>query len=254
MTRLVSTLTLICVLAACMVAAQAASTRMPYGSFLTRPVADADDLAQLLRQDRVVAQRFANHYGINNDAIADYIEKYGEVITLSKSKNYVEYFIDYSGRVRKHHKLLRPGTRILMVRGTPMLDMRCGNPMNKTLPQVVEKVEPMVQETPPAPVPAAAPAEVVEMPQVIPEPEIVAPPPVEPVVQVLAESPMEYPTAVAPSAGIQELALLLPGLVALGTLSGGSTETAVPEPSGLLTLGLGGAGFVLTCSRKLRKR
>lgn len=228
---------------------------MPYGSFLTRPVSDGDDLAQLLRQDKVVAQRFANHYGMTNDAIADYVEKYGQVITLSESKNYVEYFIEPSGNVRKHHKLLRPGTRILVVRGTPILDLRCGNPMNKALPQIVEKVEPAVQEAPPSAAAAAAPApEPVVQPEVLQEP--VPPPPApEPVVQVLAELPMEYPTAILSVPNATELAYLLPGLVSLGTLTGGSeSQQPVPEPAGLLAFGLGGAGFVLTCYRRFRNR
>ena len=243
MTRLSAVLILICVLAACVLPAQAAPTGVPYGSFLTKPVVDADDLAQLIRRDKVVAQRFANFYGMNNDALADYIEKYGQVITVSKSGNYVEYFIDNAGKVRKHHKLLRPGTRILVVKGTPVLDLRCGNPMNKVLPQIVEKVEPIVQETPPPPAP-----EPVLQPQVLQQPP-------EPVVEVLAEQPMEYPAALISSPVTKELAWLLPGLLGLGTLSGGgSTETVVPEPAGLLVFGLGGTGLAFACYRKLRSR
>lgn len=216
---------------------------MPYGSFLTRPVSDADDLARHIRQDKVVAQRFANFYGMNNDAIADYIEKYGQVITISKSKNFLEYFIDKNGQVRKHHKLLRPGTRILVVKGTPLLDLRCGNPMGKVLPPVIEKVEPKVEETPPVETPVL-------------EPEVLqAPPAPEPVVEVLAAKPMEYPTPIASNPVPKELAWLLPGLIGFGTLSGGGEEAQpVPEPSGLLALGLGGAGLILTCYRRLRNR
>ena len=254
MTRLNAVLLLFCVLAACMLPAQAAT--MPYGSFLTRPISDGDDLAQLLRRDKVVARRFANHYGMSNDAIADYIEKYGQVVTLSQSKNYVEYFIESSGRVRKHHKLLRPGTRILVVKGTPVLDMRCGNPMNKTLPKIVERVQPMVQETPPPPAPAPVQPQALETPplvQVLEQPVAPPPPAPEPLVQVLSEKPMEYP-AIASSPGITELAWLLPGLVGLSTLGGGSSNAVVPEPTGLMVLGFGAAGFVLTCSRRLRNR
>ena len=235
----------ICVLAACVQPAQAASTRMPYGSFLTRPVSGAADFAQLLRQDKVVAQRFADHYGINNDALADYFEKYGKVVTISKSGSYLEYFIDKYGRVQKHHKLLRPGTKILVVKGTPILDLRCGNPMNKSLPKIVEKAEPIVQEIT-APEPAPAPAC-----------EVVQEPAPQPVVQVLPETPMEYPTAVTVTSAprVNELVWLLPGLVGLGTLSGGgdSPGPPIPETSALL-LGVGGTGFVLTFYRRLRNR
>ena len=244
MTRFSALIMLVCVLAACVLPAQAASTRMPYGSFLTRPVSGAADFAQLLRQDKVVAQRFADHYGMNNDALADYFEKYGKVVTISKSGSYVEYFIDKYGRVQKHHKLLRPGTKILAVKGTPILDLRCGNPMNKTLPKIVEKAEPIVQE-----ITAPAPA---------PEPVVIQPTPAPvPVVQVLPEKPLEYPTAVtvATAPRVNELVWLLPGLIGLGTLSGGSDNPGppIPETSALL-LGLGGTGFVLTFYRRLRNR
>lgn len=255
---------------------------MPYGSFLTRPVSDGDDLAQLLRQDKVVARRFANHYGMTNDAIADYIEKYAKVVTLTQSKNYVEYFIEPSGMVRKHHKLLRPGTRVLAVRNMPILDMRCGNPMNKALPLIIEKVEPLVQETPPPPAPeAAAPAvsptpelEPVVQPEALLEPTPPPPAPI-PVVQVLAEKPMEYPAAILSAPNPTKLAWLLPGLIGVGTLGGGASDSSsppsptnpssptnppiqpsqpVPEPAGLLAFGFGGVGFVLTCYRRFRNR
>lgn len=245
MTRFSALIMLICVLAAC-VPAQAASTRMPYGSFLTRPVSGAADFAQLLRQDKVVAQRFADHYGINNDALADYFEKYGKVVTVSKSGSYLEYFINKYGRVQKHHKLLRPGTKILAVKGTPILDLRCGNPMNKALPKIVEKAEPIVQEiTAPEPAPAPAPEVVQEL---TPVPD--------PVVQVLVEKPLEYPTAVAVTSAprVNELVWLLPGLVGLGTLGGSDNPgPPIPETSALL-LGVGGTGFVLTFYRRLRNR
>jgi len=250
MIRLIGMSLLICVLGACMVSAQAAN-RMPYGAFLTRPVSDINDLASHIREDRVVAQRFADFYGVSNDALADYIEKNGKTVTLTKSGSYLEYFLDAQGKVRKHNKLLRPGVKILAVNNVYVMDMRCGNPMVRTLPQVVEEVKPIIQETPPAPV-EAPPVEAIEIPQLLPEPELPPPPAPEPVVEVIPETPMEYPTAMV-SPGIQEFALLLPGLFALGTLSGGGNEP-VPEPTGFMVLGLGGAGFVLTCSRKLRKR
>jgi hypothetical protein len=242
MTRFSAVIMLICVLAACMLPAQAATTRVPYGSFLTRPVSGAADFAQLLRQDKVVAQRFADHYGINNDALADYFEKYGQTITISKSNSYLEYFIDKYGRVQKHHKLLRPGTKILAVKGTPILDLRCGNPMNKALPKIVEKVEPIVQE-----LPAPAPA---------PEPEVLLEPAPAPAPVQVAEKPLEYPTAVtvAVAPRVNELVWLLPGLVGLGTLGGGNEPgPPIPETSALL-LGVGGTGFVLAWYRRLRNR
>ena len=256
MNRLSAILIVCCALAACMLPAQAASARMPYGSFLTRPVTDVNDLAQLIRQDKVTAQRYANFYGMSNDALADYIEENGKVASISKPGSYVEYFLDNAGGVHRHHKLLPTGTKLLVVNGLPLMDMRCGNPINKALPKVVVKTEPLIQELQPAPAPVqAAPVEVVETPQLLPEPETPAPPAPEPVVQILSESPMEYPTAITSSPGIQELALLLPGLVALGTLGGGSSsDQPVPEPSGLIVLGFGSAGFVLTCCRRFLNR
>ena len=243
MTRLSRLLLLFCMLVVCVLPAVAA-TQMPYGSFLTRPVSDINDLAQLIREDRVTAQRFADFYGISNDAFADYIEKYGEEYTVRKSTSYLEYFID-RGKVKKHHKIVRAGSKLLMIKGEPVMDIHCGNPMARALPVIVEKVEPIVQETP-----APEPPAVVLVPEVLQEPP---PPAPEPVVQVLSEQPMEYPTPIAPSPVPKELAWLLPGLLGLGTLGGGG-ETAVPEPTGLMTLGLSGAGFVILCYRRHRSR
>jgi hypothetical protein len=232
-------------LVACVLPAVAA-TQMPFGSFLTRPVSDINDLAQLIREDRVTAQRFADFYGIGNDALANYIEKYGEEYTVPRSTSYLEYFIDGGGRVRKHHKIVRAGSKVLMIKGMAVMDLQCGNPMVRPLPTIVEKVEPIVQETP-------AP----EQPAVVLEPEVFQEPPPppapEPVVQVLPQIPVEYPT-VAVALSITELAYLLPGLLGLGTLGGGGTDTAVPEPTGLMTLGLSGAGFVILCYRRHRSR
>ena len=244
MTRL-SSLLLFCMLVACVLPAVGA-TQMPYGSFLTRPVSDINDLAQLIREDRVTAQRFADFYGISNDAFADYIEKYGEEYTVRKSTSYIEYFIDGGGKVKKHHKIVRAGTKLLVIKGAPVMDLRCGNPMVRTLTLIVEKVEPIVQETPAPEQPAA-----VLEPEVFQEPP--PPPAPEPVVQVLSEQPMEYPTPIASNPVPKELAWLLPGLLGLGTLGGGG-ETAVPEPTGLMTLGLSGAGFVILCYRRRRSR
>lgn len=273
MIRYVIVLLALCVSVALLAPAHAATSRMPYGSFLTRPVTDAHDFARLLRQDMVVAQRFADHFGMSNDALADYIEKHGRVKGLSQSHHYLEYFIDKRGQVHKHHKWLRPKHRVLFVNGTPVLDMECGNPMTRSLPKLPEQPRPAPrvtqappppapQDRPPAPLPPVPPPPPVEAPPEAPPPpevEIVEEPreiPVPPAAEIVPPSPVE---AAPPSR--RRMSPLLPILigVGIGAAVGDGRDDRPPPPPGpvipessTLALGASGLGAVLLW-RRMRK-
>lgn len=239
----------------------AATMWMPHCSYLPRSVSDAHDFAQLLRENRAVAQRFADHYGMNNDAIADYIEQNGKVVTISKPTGFVEYYIDKSGATHKHQKTLHAGDKILTVRGTPVLDMMCGNPMSRILPPVPTPSKPIPAGTfPPPPTETTTPSvEITEKPLTPPLPPAAVMPPPPPVAEVLppptlipAHIPGEIPGAVTRRSGPFPWFLL----AGLFTIHGGHNAPptppgpppVVPEASSL-ALGIGGMGFILTYFR-----
>ncbi len=293
MTRSSAILLVVSLLVVSALSVGAATSRMPYGSFLTRPITDVNDFAELLRRDRVVGQRFARHFGMSAGALADYIEKHGRIKGLSNSHYYLEYFIDKRGQVHKHHKWLRPKHKVLFVNGTPVLDVQCGNPMTMSLPKFPEPPKPAARVTQapppvvrpgpraPAPPPAVAPppADVAEPPEP-PAPEVVeepgptapAPPPAEapPPAQVVT-APPEAP--VTPGRGGQSWLLPILAAVGIGASvddggnggsggnggnggNGGTTPPpgpVVPE-SGTLALGAGGIGFIMAWHRMRRGR
>lgn len=274
MTRFCMALLILCTLEVLAMPADAATSRMPYGSYLTRPVNDAHDFARLLRQDRVVAQRFADHFGMSNDAIADYIEEHGRVRTLSQAGSYVEFFIDKRGKAHRHFKRLRPKHRVLFVNGTPVLDLECGNPMTKSLPaiprpQVTQAPPPVVRQprpvAPPPPPPVEQPA-----PPAPPEVEITEQPPAPiapptPEVEVLPGPQVEYPAPAEAPPPSRRPNFLLPiligaGIVALDDDGNPPPEPPPPPPPGpvipeasTMVLGLGGAGFIVTWYRMRRR-
>ncbi len=254
MTRL-SVIILLCVLAAFIVPVQAAPY-IPHCSYLTRSATSAHDFAQMLRQDPVVAQRFANHYGMSNDAIADYIEKNGKVVTIQRPTTFTEYYIDSLGHTHKHQKTLRPGDRIIVIRGMPVLDMRCGNPMSKRLPPVPAPRP--IAKAKPAPKPAAPPPQVQITEQPPPAAPLAPPPPV-----VVPPAPAA-PPPVQPAPVVHRRVTPFPWWIALGGvpfIHGPEHKVPPPPPpppgpkvpeSSALMLGVGGIGFVLAAFRRFR--
>jgi hypothetical protein len=222
---------LLCLLFCCISAAQAAKLRTPPGSFFTKPVTDVNDICQLISQDQKVAARFSTHYGMSASELVSYLRANTKVTALTKTTRYNEYFVSkYNGRILSRVKRLTKGARILVaLDGTPLMDLRCGNPFGKTLPKPVTKVESetitLAPETPPPPAP-------------------------EPVSQVLSLPPQQV--SFIPM--LQKAALLIP-LLGIGTL-GGSKEAppVVPEPSSLITMIVGGGSIVLSRYRRMRRR
>jgi len=238
---------LLCLLFCCISAAQAAKLRTPPGSFFTKPVNDVNDVCQLISQDQKVAARFSQHYNMSASELVSYLRANAKVTVLAKTTRYTEYFVSkYKGRILSRVKQLTKGARILVaLDGTPLMDLRCGNPFTKALPKPVTKVESetiaLAPETPPPP----APVEVQQVAQVTP-----APPPPEPVSQVLSLPPQQISFIPV----LEKAALLIP-LLGIGTL-GGSKESppVVPEPSSLITMVMGGGSILLSRYRRMRRR
>lgn len=235
-------LLLLIVLIALPIAAGPAGAKMPPGSFISRPVTDGRDLAELVRHDSVVAERFSKHFGMDVFELCQYFQEYLEVDTLTQSRKYRLYFVGRDGRVIIHEKYLQAGDRVLVDPiGRPVVLMSCGNPFTKRLPVIVAKVlpqkpTPLLLPPPPAPVPPP-PEQVVVM---VKQPE-----PVE--VMVLVEPPVEFVSGSITS-------WILPTLVAGGAVAfSGSDDQPIPEPASMLVLGIGAAGLLFRARRKRRQ-
>ncbi|MBP6964889.1 MAG: hypothetical protein KBC96_10835 [Armatimonadetes bacterium] len=237
---------LLCVLMLCHpVACEAATARvgMPPGSFLTKPVSNPEDLARLIETDKRVAERYSRLFFMNAEKLAAYVRTNLRVGQLNSTGKYTTYYISKGDRILVHQKTFKAGRRMLFgPDGRPIMDLECGNPLVKTLPQVVAQVKPVQQEI--VLPPAEAPPAVVELPT---EPPVVEAPvqeaPViaqqmtvpEPQVEVLGVPPVEFSSA----ASLLSKAIL-PGLLTAAAASAvfsGGGGTPVPEPSGMIALG-----------------
>ncbi len=235
----------LCLLLCAVVFAQAANTRPAPGSYFSKPVSNVDELCRHIQQDPKVGDRFTKHFGMSVSALCTYFKENLKLSTLPKSGRYTEYFVDVHGRMVSHVKYVNRGVPVLVAQdGTPIIDMRCGNPMTKRLPKpiakaqpkIVVKVEPQIQETP----------------KPVLEPVVTPPPPppvqVEPVTQVLAQSPQEISFSPITVVGAGVLALL--PLVGGGAVTGENNVPAVPEPSGMVVLLSGISGLAVIRRRR----
>ena len=227
----------------CIPAADAARISMPPGSFITRPVKDVEDLCLLIEGDKLVAARFSKHFGMSPAALTKYFRDNLKP-SVSHAGKYVEFYIGKNGLIRVHSKTLKAGERILVAfNNQPIVHMKCGNPFTKVLPKPVIKVKSAVQSLPPPPVCTESPLSPPELAPVIGQVE-----PLEPVVLVLAQPPLELVSS-------RSASWILPAVVGGGALAGGnSSDEPIPEPAGLLALGIGIAGLALSGYRRMRRR
>ncbi len=261
---------LVCILALCPAVTSQAATRaaMPPGSFITKSVNNPEDLARLIEQDKRVANRFSRHFGMPAKQLAEYVRKNLRLTQLKSSGKYTTYFISRGDRILVHTKSLKAGRKVFVTPdGKPVLDAACGNPLTRSLPKVVAKVEaeqvvvqkpvtppPPVQETPPtvAELPITPPqveTPVQEAPQIAQE--LNTPPPD---VAVLDLPPTEFSSAASLLSRT-----ILPGLLTAGAASlvFGDDEGGgdiVPEPSGLIALGSAAVMLAGGCGIRRRKR
>ena len=238
-----SLLLAMCLLLCALPFAHAAKSPAP-GAYFTRPVSGVNDLCKLMQEDPKVAARFSKHFGMSTGDLCVYFKENLSLAKLPKNGRHTEYFIDVHGRMVSHIKYLNAGLPVLVTAsGTPVIDMRCGNPMMKRLPKPVAKAAPKIE------VKVAQQTQEL-LPVVVPEPIpiVTPPPPVEPVTQVLAQAPQEF--SFAPAAIASGVAALLP-LLGGGAVSGHNTPTPVPEPSSMLVLLSGITG--LAAARRWRR-
>jgi hypothetical protein len=254
---------------------------VPRNSYLIRPVASARELANQIRTEPVVAQRYARHFKRSAWEFADYVEKHLRLTRLERAQTFNVYYSPPDDRLLVVRRTLPKGTPVFVERNTgkPILKANCGNPLTPaaaipTPPQATLPVEvasvatpiPMFADTinaPQAPVIeiveiAEAPIEEVvaadvlptetlveTLPEAAPEPE--APPTLAP---VAASPTTQLPPAIT-SGGFNWLPFL--PLIALITPRGGDTFEPIPEPTSALILSAG-LGLLYPLSRRALRR
>jgi len=252
---------------------------VPRNSYLIRPVASARELANQIRTEPVVAQRYARHFKRSAWEFADYVEKNLRLTRLERAQTFNVYYAPPDDRLLVVRRTLPKGTPVFVEKrsGKPILKANCGNPLTPAAsippPQATRPVEiasvatpiPMFADTinaPQAPVIeiveiADAPIEEVvaadvlptetlveTLPESAPEPE--APPTLAPV--------MTSPTTQLPPAirGGPNWLPFLPLITLLAPRSG-DDFAPIPEPTSALILGAG-LGLLYPLSRRALRR
>jgi hypothetical protein len=275
----IGTMTLFACLASAAVAAESIAV-VPRNSYLIRPVASARDLANQIRTEPVVAQRYARHFKRSAWEFADYVEKHLRLTRLERAQTFNVYYSPPDDRLLVVRRTLPKGTPVFVERNTgkPILKANCGNPLTPAAsiptPQATLPIE-IASVATPTPVfaevidaPQTPTIEVVEiadapieevvaadvlptetlvetLPEAAPEPE--APPTLAPV----AASPTTQLPPVITGGGFNWLPFL--PLVALITPRGGETYEPIPEPTSALILGAG-LGLLYPLSRRALRR
>jgi hypothetical protein len=275
----IATMALFACLASAAVAAESIAV-VPRNSYLIRPVASAQELANQIRTEPVVAQRYARHFKRSAWEFAEYVEKHLRLTRLERAQTFNVYYSPPDDRLLVARRTLPKGTPVFVERNTgkPILKANCGNPLTPAAsiptPQATLPIE-IASVATPTPVfaeiidaPQAPTIEIVEvadapieevvaadvlptetlvetLPEAVPEPE--APPTLAP---VAASPTTQLPPAIT-SGGFNWLPFL--PLIALITPRGGETFEPIPEPTSALILGAG-LGLLYPLSRRALRR
>jgi|GEM_PF-673968 len=253
---------------------------VPRNSYLIRPVASARELANQIRTEPVVAQRYARHFKRSAWEFADYVEKHLRLTRLERAQTFNVYYSPPDDRLLVVRRTLPKGTPVFVEKrsGKPILKANCGNPLTPAAaipapPQATRPVE-IASVATPTPVfaevidtPQTPTIEVVEI-AVAPIEEVVAADvlPTETLVETLPEAapepeapPVLSPVASAPTPqlppairGGPNWLPFLPLVALLAPRSGGA-PAPIPEPASALILGAG-LGLLYPLSRRALRR
>jgi hypothetical protein len=279
MTIRVGVMTLLGLLAGTAIAVESIAV-VPRNSYLVRPVASARELANQIRTEPVVAQRYARHFRRSAWEFADYVEKHLRLTRLERAQTFNVYYAPPDDRLLVVRRTLPKGTPVFVERNTgkPILKANCGNPLTPaaaipTPPQATLPVEvasvatpiPMFADTinaPQAPVIeiveiAEAPIEEVVAADVLPTetlvetlPEAAPEPEAPPVLSPVASAPTpQLPPAIR---GGPNWLPFLP-LITLLAPRGGDNFAPIPEPTSALILSAG-LGLLYPLSRRALRR
>ena len=278
MTIRVGVMTLLGLLAGTAIAVESIAV-VPRNSYLVRPVASARELANQIRTEPVVAQRYARHFRRSAWEFADYVEKHLRLTRLERAQTFNVYYAPPDDRLLVVRRTLPKGTPVFVEKrsGKPILKANCGNPLTPAAsippPQATRPIE-IASVATPTPVFA----EVIDTPQTptieiveivdAPIEEVVAADvlPTETLVETLPESapepeapPVLSPVASAPTPqlppairGGPNWLPFLP-LITLLAPRGGDNFAPIPEPTSALILSAG-LGLLYPLSRRALRR
>lgn len=254
---------------------------VPRNSYLIRPVGSARELANQIRTEPIVAQRYARHFKRSAWEFAEYVEKNLRLTRLERAQTFNVYYSPPDDRLMVVRRTLPKGTPVFVEKktGKPILKANCGNPLTPAAsiptPQAQVPTE-MSTVVVPQPifseslnVPQSPVIELVEVPDA-PIEEVVAADvlPTETLVETVPESmpdpggPPALDPVVSGSAAVELLPIVGNGrfswipflsLVALIAPRGGSDFEPIPEPSSMLVLGAG-LGLLYPLSRRAFNR
>jgi hypothetical protein len=252
---------------------------VPRNSYLIRPVASARELANQIRTEPVVAQRYARHFKRSAWEFADYVEKNLRLTRLERAQTFNVYYAPPDDRLLVVRRTLPKGTPVFVEKrsGKPILKANCGNPLTPAAsippPQATRPIE-IASVATPTPVfaevidtPQTPTIEIVEiadapieevvaadvlptetlvetLPESAPEPE--APPTLAP---VMTSSTTQLPPAIR---GGPNWLPFLPLITLLAPRSG-DDFAPIPEPTSALILGAG-LGLLYPLSRRALRR
>lgn len=237
------------IVAICLISACALAQRVAPNSFIDHRVSTVSQLVSETKNNPDVMDRFKRHFAMSDEQVISYLGSL-HLSRLRESAVYTVYSVPSTGYVKAHSERLAAGTAVFSdMNGTPILLVKCGNPISKGPNNPVElatvrprpALAPMHEEAPvgevaPAPpVYAAAP----------PEAPVLAPLPITPA------PPVTRTAQVAPG-GIGPWPLLLLPLAFIH--NGGGEEhhkQPVPEPTTIIALGAGAAALI---ARKRRSK
>jgi hypothetical protein len=252
---------------------------VPRNSYLVRPVASAQELANQIRTEPVVAQRYARHFKRSAWEFADYVEKNLRLTRLERAQTFNVYYAPPDDRLLVVRRTLPKGTPVFVEKrsGKPILKANCGNPLTPAAsippPQATRPIE-IASVATPTPVfaevidtPQTPTIEIVEIADA-PIEEVVAADvlPTETLVETLPESApepevpptlapvMTSPTTQLPPAirGGPNWLPFLPLITLLAPRSG-DDFAPIPEPTSALILGAG-LGLLYPLSRRALRR
>lgn len=238
---------------------------VPRNSYVIRPAASAQELANQIRTEPVVAQRYARHFKRSAWEFAEYVEKNLRLTRLERAQTFNVYYSPPDNRLMVVRRTLPKGTPVYVERSTgkPILKANCGNPLTPaasiptpqaTLPiEIAGIVTPTPLLTENIAPPQTPTIEIVEIAEA-PIEEVVAADvlPTESLVETLPEAAPEpeAPPALAPvaSAPTPQLPPIVRGgpswlpllpLITLFPPRGGGDVAPIPEPASALVLGAG---------------
>ncbi|GIV07368.1 MAG: hypothetical protein KatS3mg017_0570 [Fimbriimonadales bacterium] len=253
---------------------------VPRNSYLIRPIANASDLANQIRSEPIVAQRYARHFRRNAWEFADYVEKHLRLTRLERAQTFNVYYSPPDDRILVVRRTLPKGTHVFVDKRTnkPILKANCGNPLTpaasvQPTPQVEKPIDAATTPVVAAPLMVESPSEaqpplieLVEVPDA-PIEEVVAADvlPTETLVETIPEAapeaePITPPTIVAetpalPPAIVSRGPSWIPFLPLIAAFAprGGGDVAPIPEPTSALVLGAG-LGLLYPLSRRALRR